>query len=138
MISSCSDCKSICCRTGHGPYKILKPLKYLENYSLPESYNTKCEGLTKLGKCKYWGTNELPAECRSYVCQNRSFTKKELKIMDLVSDSYPCANCGTQWVLIYKTNGDWTHFCEVCGHTKHWKTINIKGNKKKEDVTPKC
>ena len=137
-ISSCSDCVDKCCETGPGPYKVLKPLKYLENYSVSESYNTKCEGLTRSGKCKYWNTSKLPAECRAYVCTKRSFTKKELEVMSTVCEDYSCNNCNSQYLLVYKENGHWVHECEICGYGIVYSSIRFKGYKTKEEVRPRC
>lgn len=137
-ISSCKECKDKCCETGPGPYKALKPLKYLDNYGTCESYNTKCEGLTRSGKCKYWGTNTLPSECRSYVCQTRSYTKKELKAIEMVCDDYACENCEAQYLLVYKKDGAWVHDCEICGLSVVYTAIYFKGRKSKEEVSPRC
>ena len=85
LVSSCSDCKTKCCKFGPGPYKRLPPHEFLENYGSIDGYNTRCNKLTNSGKCKLWGTPVLPIECRIFVCQNKKFTKKELKsISDIV------------------------------------------------------
>ena len=82
MIDSCKDCKSICCKTGPGPFEELEPEDYLDNFGTTDSYNTKCSALDKDDKCELWGTSDFPLECRTYVCQNRSFSKEELDTLN--------------------------------------------------------
>lgn len=137
-ISSCKDCKDKCCETGPGPYKIVKPSKYLDDFGMSESYNTKCEGLTRSGKCKYWGTNKLPVECRSYVCTSRNFTKKELEVMEMVSEDYSCNNCNAKYLLINYEKGHWIHKCEICGFGRIYSSKNLKAYKSKEEVSSRC
>lgn len=78
MITSCQDCKTNCCKIGPGPYRKLSPVDYLENFGTISAYNTKCTALKDDGTCNLWGTSKFPDECRTYVCQVRSFTKNEL------------------------------------------------------------
>ena len=84
MINSCKDCKSVCCKTGPGPYDALPPREYLDNFGDISAYNTKCMALSNEGGCNLWGTPQFPIECRVYVCQTRSFTKKELSDIEHV------------------------------------------------------
>ena len=77
MIDNCADCKSNCCRVGPGPYKIVDPELFLENHGCHEAYNTQCDGLVD-NKCKYWNTDKLPLECKTYVCSSKIFSDTEL------------------------------------------------------------
>ena len=79
IFESCNDCTLNCCQVGPGPYKKVRRGKFTSNYLWTGSYNTICEGLTDDRKCKYWGTDKIPSDCRTSVCPHRSYTKKELK-----------------------------------------------------------
>ena len=79
MIRSCKACKTNCCKFGPGPYTILSVKTFLKIYCTPTGYNTQCEGLMKNGGCEYWGTKNLPFECRTWICNVRSYTLIELK-----------------------------------------------------------
>lgn len=125
MIKSCSDCTNVCCRTGAGPYKLLSPNDYLENFGTSESYNTQCAALDKNNKCSIWGTKEFPTECRTHVCSNRSFTRKELLAMDRVDHERDCSKCGASYILSYIKNNQWRYECENCGYKYAWQKIPI-------------
>lgn len=124
MITSCSECPTPCCKTGPGPYKILPPLEYLEEWSTVNRYNTKCSQFFR-GKCKIWGTKHFPAECRSHVCHLRSYTKQELAVIDCVVEE-ECECCGVQWLLKWEEEYGYPEIeliaykCELCGHEKIW------------------
>lgn len=110
VFKSCFECNINCCRVGPGPYKTLPAKKFLENYCNLESYNTKCDGLMKNRKCRYWGTNKLPYECRVYICPVKRFTKKERDLIENIIE-YKCENCGAKY-MVHKT--DKRYYCEVC------------------------
>lgn len=132
MISSCADCKTKCCKTGPGPYKTLKVREYLENFCYPDSYNTRCEHLSKSGKCKIWQTPEFPTECRTHVCQHRKYSKQELKDIDNTVDlsdyhkSFKCP-CNSNYVIYISLR---KAICECCGITFEWNRIFTKPTKK--------
>lgn len=115
MIKSCLQCQNKCCRTGPGPHITISVEEYLENFGSTNLYNKQCEHLTSYGKCALWGTPLLPEECRTYVCQNREFSKKELRIIDEIED-HECPNCQCQWMRQTKIgNKRWILSCEACG-----------------------
>ena len=119
--TSCSSCKAPCCQFGPGPYIHLDKNDFLENYNMPEAYNTRCVEFTKDGKCKLWGTPELPIECRTHICHNRSFTVEEIRTIEAVTNR-TCKNCRTSWMLCFD-DGDWSEHsmtCENCGWTGTW------------------
>ena len=124
LVDSCSECQQVCCKTGPGPYKILSPEDYLENYNLTEAYNTKCAALTSRGRCSVWGTKDFPIACRVHVCTNRKFTKEELWKIEQVEDR-ACSNCGASYVLLYhdKKLGHWIEECENCRHNFGWEKV---------------
>jgi len=143
LVKSCSDCPYNCCKIGPGPHKVLAPEEYLCGWSNPDGYNTKCEGLTKDGKCKYWGTNRLPIECRTHVCNNKIFTKAELEVIAGIStEQAPCDNCGALY-LLGKSNGRngagriWWWECEVCGFKLEWTKTARKFGKRSKKIDPK-
>ena len=77
MINTCDKCKSICCRTGPGPYVKLTPRKYINRFGDIDAYNTQCMYLVK-NKCIVWNTSKQPFDCKVYVCQSRAYSKAEL------------------------------------------------------------
>lgn len=122
---SCRDCKTICCRTGPSPHKAVPVEDYLEVFGTTEAYNLKCENLTRTGKCSIWGTNELPYECRTWVCQARSFSKKELEVIDSISEE-ECWECEAPYIIKGWLNDDQTLYkaeCEVCGAFEEYTVI---------------
>lgn len=141
MIKSCSECKVKCCKTGPGPYEVLPPEEYLENFGTTDAYNTKCQELKPNGMCGIWGTPDFPLECRTYVCQTRKYSKEELDHIDAFQEDLECETCGS--ALIYakevKDSVDddhtvgrtWTLICETCGQTDEWQlTKASKGHKR--------
>jgi len=133
LVKSCVQCKSNCCKLGPGPYKTLKPEDYLENFADPQGWNTKCDGLTEDLKCRYWGTPKLPVECRTFVCNNKLFSKKDLKLIDDVDEDYPCIHCGMQFTIgewNTKTKS-WDRWCEACGWRMEWHGKVVKDSNRK-------
>jgi hypothetical protein len=127
MISSCKDCKSICCKTGPGPHKPLMPDEYLENFGTTDAYNTKCVALKDDGLCSLWGSAKFPMECRTYVCQSRTFKPAELKKIDTVYDR-ECSNCDAEWqYLVNHKDGSWAQECPVCGKKYEYELKKKKG-----------
>ena len=122
MIKSCTDCKTKCCKTGPGPYKIRKVDTYLDNFGTPENYNTKCEHFTRSGKCRVWGTRDLPLECRTYVCTNRQYSKKEMDVIKQTDDWNSCGKCKTPYAR-FLGGKKWKWECVNCGHKWSWKLI---------------
>ena len=122
MIKSCKECKTPCCQCGPGPYKLMTPESYLESFGEVSAYNTKCMALDEKGQCRLWGTKDLPTECRTYVCQTRRYSKKELEVIDAVDDSRECPCCDMSYMLVtVESNGeDWRETCERCGYTFVW------------------
>ena len=116
-IKSCKECKFNCCKFGPGPYTVLSISDFLETYMHPGGYNTKCENLMRNGKCKVWGTNMLPQECRTHVCNVRRFTKAELLLMDKIVEG-PCENCGAKYFV--ETEFEDIYICEICNATTHY------------------
>ena len=121
MIRTCKSCKSKCCEHGPGPYKLVAPEVYLENFGTAEAYNTKCIAMSSKGHCKLWKTKEFPQECRTYVCQSRTFSKLELKKILAVVE-HDCPKCGCSWMLYTKKpDGSMVkEHCEACGHKALW------------------
>lgn len=128
LVNSCFECKSVCCKHGPGPYRSLPPEDYLENFSTTEAYNTKCMALGDDNKCTLWGTKDFPHVCRTHVCNQRIFTKEELKKIEEVDDR-ECPNCGCEWTLNYKKGKNWYHECEACGHLIQWEAKVAKRGK---------
>ena len=128
MIKSCKKCTTPCCVTGPGPYAYVSPEEYIENFSLIEGYNTRCSALTETGKCSLWGTKHLPQECRVYICQTRSFSKDELKVINNVFER-TCPKCECVWMLGSQHEGLYVDKCEVCGFERIWdETVVYEGN----------
>lgn len=127
LVSSCEDCKQKCCQFGPGPYKILAPEKFLENYNYADAYNTKCAALTSDGRCSVWGTEDFPIACRVHVCTNRSFTEEELKKIDQVNHERECDECDASYVLTYYDEKikAWVDECESCSNKIGWKKVDI-------------
>jgi len=121
LYKSCQECEQKCCKTGPGPYKTLSVEDYLENFSLSEAYNTRCKNLSLSGKCKAWGTDKLPIECRVHVCTSRSFSKKELATINKVTD-FSCAMCHAQYILEHE---NFVGECEVCEHKWKWAQVSV-------------
>lgn len=120
MYNSCNTCKSNCCRHGKGPYKLLPPEEYLENYGAFEAYNTKCLALDDKGRCRLWGTAELPQECRTFVCTSKVYTKEQLSIISNVEEE-SCPNCDAKWLIVEKLDKNvWEKRCEICGLIEEW------------------
>lgn len=87
MISSCSDCKTKCCRTGPGPYEAVPPLQYLEDFEHTENYNKVCDNFDlETERCLVWGTYLLPIQCRIYVCHLRTYAELELLEIKAIAD----------------------------------------------------
>jgi len=130
MISSCSDCKTVCCKFGPGPYRVLEPTAFLDEYGLPEAYNTKCSGLTDDSKCSYWDTPKLPVECRWHICSVRTFSQKEFEEMDTIREE-ECENCKRDWTQIIYTddNGICKRWCTACGWEETWEFLDEKPGK---------
>ena len=129
MIKSCKQCKGNCCKTGPGPYKLLSPENYLENYSILESYNTRCMALSENNECRIWKTKELPVACRVHICTNKIFSAKERKDIESVVER-ECVYCEAPWTLCENISTVyvdeiptelWEYHCEVCGKTYYWK-----------------
>jgi len=78
LIDNCVDCKTKCCSVGPGPHEAIDPGVFLLNYGENDNYNKKCSAFVD-EKCSLWDKPEMPLECMIYVCQNRSFSKSELK-----------------------------------------------------------
>jgi len=78
MINNCGDCKTNCCKSGPGPYKIVTAKEAVEHWGMTRSYNTKCQYLSRAGNCNVWGTSDLPIECATYVCHVREYSKKQI------------------------------------------------------------
>jgi len=118
-----SDCKQNCCKYGPGPYKVLTPEEYFQNFCYAQAYNTRCIHLTNRNKCKIWGTKNLPSECRSHVCHNKKYSKEELELLKCMIDEdltdYPCPTCGCKWYFFNEKKE--TFWCEIC-NTK-WQYI---------------
>ena len=127
LVKSCSECKQICCKHGPGPYKLLTPEAYLENYNTTDAYNTQCAALTKDGRCSVWGTADFPIECRTHVCTNRIFTSIELSTIDCV-DERVCEQCGASYTLLFEGANDNEYIveCESCGYEYKWIKEQIK------------
>jgi len=120
MISSCTDCKTSCCKFGPGPWKAIDSVKFLDDYNTPESYNTRCANLKEDGRCNVWGTTMLPSECRSFVCSVRKFSKAELKKIDQVNDEMVC-DCGAKWVYADESDSERiVYTCELCNDVTTW------------------
>lgn len=87
MFSSCQECTLKCCKVGPGPWTP-KPFEiFYEEAPTYKGYNTMCEKWDKeTGNCTVWDKpEELPFECKIFVCQNRTYTKEELsKIKGIV------------------------------------------------------
>ena len=124
MIKTCEECPNSCCKTGPGPYKNVSPEDYLENFATVEAYNTKCIAFTSEGKCNLWNTPDLPQECRTYICQTRSYTKKELEIIDDIFER-ECPNCGCSWLIGSWQNKIYFDTCEICGYQVAWEKTQI-------------
>lgn len=130
LVTSCKDCKTVCCKTGPGPHRKKTPEEYLENFGTVEAYNTKCMALGEDNLCTLWGTPDFPVECRTYICQSRYFSHEELKTINQVDEDFECTNCGMQWVLGKFVGSDWIHECENCGMKVRWKKKIEKRGKK--------
>lgn len=88
MISSCAECKTPCCRSGPGPWKIVSKTDWLsQKQQGSKRYNTQCENLTVDNKCKVWET-ELPVVCATHVCGVRTYTEAELKNIDNILEEF--------------------------------------------------
>lgn len=87
MISSCSDCKTKCCRSGPGPYnKVSVEDWVLRKVEGSKRYNTACEHFnTDTEECEVWET-ALPLQCAVYVCGVRTYTGEELEKIDELLD----------------------------------------------------
>ena len=126
LYNSCADCRQKCCKTGPGPYKVLEPEDYLENFGDTAAYNTKCKHLTASGRCSVWKTADFPAACRVYVCQSRRYTKEELRDINCIValdegyDDYGCLDCKAQYVL-YRSPFEVE--CEICGCKWTWARV---------------
>ena len=129
LVSSCFECKAICCKHGPGPYQPLAPEEYLENFGTSDAYNTRCMALDDEGKCSIWGTPKFPHVCRTHVCNQRIFSKEELKAIDEVEDM-ECDNCSAEWTRGYFKDNKFHRECEVCGHLQSWKKEVVKRGKK--------
>lgn len=118
MIDSCSDCKTICCKHGPGPWKKLPPKEYLSNYGIADSYNTQCEKLVN-GGCSIWDKPEFPVECRAHICHVRKFSKKELKQIRTVAE-IACFHCDRDWTYLTPIKGSdkYLQKCDCCGNTE--------------------
>lgn len=125
LYKSCKECKQKCCMTGPGPHKVLTPKKYLENFGTTDSYNTKCESLTKAGNCKLWKTPKFPTACRTHICTSREFSKQEIDTINLIfdtTDTHGCPKCKGGYVIYH--NKMLTE-CEICGFKWRWRRIPV-------------
>lgn len=125
MIKSCKSCRNSCCRTGPGPYTLVTPEEYLENFSTTDSYDTQCMALGEDGKCTLWGQTNFPVECRVHICTHREFSKLELETIDQVDECRSCKKCEASYVLLVpqgpdEDDCDWLEKCENCGYTFLW------------------
>jgi hypothetical protein len=134
LINSCADCKFCCCRCGPGPYKLLSPEDYLEDFGAYHGYNTQCLALNEDNTCRIWGTPKLPVACRAHVCSNKIFTKEELETIEKIDDDAECNNCGAPYMLFTRIGkkAKWHRSrweCELCGQTNHWKAYVVRKGK---------
>jgi len=120
MIRTCKSCKNVCCKTGPGRYRLVDPATYLENFGTSEAYNTKCMALDHKDRCRLWGTKDFPQECRTYVCQSRSYSLAELAKIESVEDR-KCPQCGCEWMLYAEVDSKIIESCEACGHAGIWR-----------------
>lgn len=86
MITSCKECKTNCCKSGPGPHIPIPVETFLRNYATVWNYNKKCGLLTEEGKCDFHDDIAQPLECKSLVCQVRSFSPKELEQIHTVTE----------------------------------------------------
>lgn len=128
LVNSCMECKAVCCQHGPGPHKPLSPEDYLENFSTPEAYNTKCMALSEDGKCTLWGTPDFPHVCRTHVCNQKIFTKKELSEIESVDDR-ECPNCNCEWTKMIDKGSTVKWVCEICDYEIEWKSKVLKRGK---------
>lgn len=126
-ISSCTQCKTVCCKFGPGPYEVLEPEDFTGSWCDSGNYNTKCSGLADSGGCKYWNMPNLPMECRTFICQIRLFSKEELESVEKVLDE-ECPTCDRGWIdsKESKDGHSYTRFCTVCGWEQEWELKNEK------------
>jgi hypothetical protein len=117
---------------GEGPYKIVEPADYLENYETPEGYNTVCSAFSFETKgCTFWGTPKMLNECRSYVCTQRSYSQTELKIINSIWDR-ECKHCGAGYVIGVDTLYGHKEICEACGKEFFWIGLDVLPKKKRK------
>lgn len=83
MIDNCGDCKTKCCRSGPGPYRIVPPKAWLFKLQGSQKYNSMCANFDpEKGICKAWNTGDIPIVCKTYVCGLRTYSKEELEKID--------------------------------------------------------
>lgn len=78
-----------CCKVGPGPWQA-KPFDiFYHEAPTYKGYNTRCENWDpKSGNCSIWDSKDLPMECRIFVCQNRTYTKKELSKIKALTEKF--------------------------------------------------
>lgn len=86
MISSCAQCTTKCCKSGPGPYKEVSAVDWLSmKQKGSDRYNTRCENFDEEEEtCRVWDTTSLPIACKVFVCGVRTYTKKELALIDFI------------------------------------------------------
>ena len=122
MIDSCKNCKTPCCQIGPGPYEVKDKEDFLEDYEDSDNYNKKCEGFVD-GKCKYWGTSDLPYQCRVFVCNVRSFSETELYMIDNCLEDSECHECKC-YLFVWEKENVFIRFCEQCTYEERWQLLN--------------
>jgi len=129
MISSCSECKNPCCKTGPGPWTAIPAEDYLDGFGTVAVYNKKCVALTDEGTCSYWKTPSLPVECRIHTCSLRTFSDDELSVIRNIQE-FECENCGCEWIIrTYVGENQFRDTCEACGYVMRWDgCIEEEGN----------
>ena len=125
LVNSCSECLNPCCKTGPGPYTVVDKEVYLESYGTYENLNRKCEGFTRNGKCRFWGTKNLPEACRTHVCTNKKYTSDEIFTISTVVSKI-CPNCGANYMMEYAEGDQECVACEACKYIERWVQVENK------------